>query len=265
MAVTSFIPTLWSARLLHSLDKATVGTSFINRNYEGEIKEKGNTVKINLIGAVTIGNYSANTDMTAAQTLNTTDTSLVITESKFFNFQVDDVDKVQAAGDLLDAAMGRAAYGLADEEDTYIFSTLGAGRKASNVVTKTSDIYADILALGKNLDKENVSRIGRRIAVTPDVYAELLADKHFVENSDSALAIAKTGYIGMVNGAEVYMSNNLPSGVHAIMTVVDATTYADQLSEVEAYRPEARFADAVKGLHLYGAKVVFPEAIATIE
>lgn len=266
MAITTFIPELWSARLIHALDKALVGKNFINRNYEGEIKNQGDTVHINTIGAITIGNYTRNTDFAnGPETLTTVPTDLKITESKMFNFQVDDVDKVQAAGELVDVAMGRAAYGLADEADTFIFATIVSGVNSGNVVTATTDAYKDAVGLRNKLDKANVPLQGRKMAVTPDYYAELLQDKHFVEASDAANAIAQNGVVGYISGMAVYITNNLPSGTKAMATVVEATTYADQISEVEAYRPEKRFADAVKGLHLYGAQVVYDTAIAVLQ
>lgn len=63
MAITTFIPTIWSARLLAHLDNSHVATSFVNRNYEGEITAQGDRVKINSIGDITIGDYTKNTDM----------------------------------------------------------------------------------------------------------------------------------------------------------------------------------------------------------
>ncbi|MEG0379971.1 MAG: P22 coat protein - protein 5 domain protein, partial [Eubacterium sp.] len=114
-------PTIWSARLLANLDNNHVATNFINRDYEGEIKQKGDKVKINSIGEITIGNYTG-AKIGDPETLTTTDQELVIDQGKFFNFAVDDVDKVQAAGPLMDKAMQRAAYGLTDVADKFIFN-----------------------------------------------------------------------------------------------------------------------------------------------
>lgn len=134
MAVTTFIPELWSARLLYALEKAHVATNLVNRNYEGEISNHGDTVHINTIGAITVKSYTKNTDIADPEVLSTTDQNLVIDQSKYFNFQVDDVDKVQAAGELVDTAMGRAAYALADVSDAYLLGVIAAGAAAGNTI-----------------------------------------------------------------------------------------------------------------------------------
>lgn len=252
MAITTFIPKLWASRLEYALDKAHVATQFVNRNYEGEIKNQGDTVHINFIGAITIDDYTKNADMNDPEELATTQKNLVISQSKYFNFQVDDVDRVQAAGELIDTAMGRAAYGLSDASDAYLFGVMSAG--AGSTVTKTTNAYADAVEMQMALNKANVPMTGRKMAVTPEYYAELLKDSHFVEASDAAHAIVTNGVVGYVAGMEVYISNNL-SGVSALATVNTSTTYAEQIASVEAYRMEKRFADGVKGLHLYGALV----------
>lgn len=113
MAITTFIPTVWSARLLAHLDSAHVATQFVNRDYQGDIQNAGDRVKINQVSAVTIRDYVKNTDMEQPETLSTAEQVLVVDQAKYFHFQVDDVDAVQAAAPLMDSAMERAAYGLA--------------------------------------------------------------------------------------------------------------------------------------------------------
>ena len=104
MAVTNFIPELWSARLLDALEKTHVAANLVNRDYEGEIRGQGDTVHINSIGSITVKDYAKNTDISAPETLSTTDQTLEISQAKYFNFQIDDVDAAQAAGDLMDKA-----------------------------------------------------------------------------------------------------------------------------------------------------------------
>lgn len=95
MSLDNFIPQVWSARLLENLNKNHVFVNLCNRNYEGEIKGYGDQVKINSIGRVTIGDYSKNTDITAPETLTDAQRILLINQGKYFNFQIDDVDRVQ--------------------------------------------------------------------------------------------------------------------------------------------------------------------------
>lgn len=283
MAVTTFIPELWSARLLYALEKAHVATNLVNRNYEGEISNHGDTVHINTIGAITVKSYTKNTDIADPEVLSTTDQNLVIDQSKYFNFQVDDVDKVQAAGELVDTAMGRAAYALADVSDAYLLGVIAAGAAAGNtigsaaapVALTASNVYENIVKLKTKLDKANVPNTGRTIVVPPDVHSLLLLDDRFAKSTATAGQEALiNGLVGRIAGFDVYMSNNVKTGTgtdtgktpyfEITAQITDATTYAEQIIKTEAYRMEKRFADAVKGLHVYGAKVTDGTKIAKI-
>ena len=154
MAITTFIPELWSARLLYALEKSHIATNLVNRDYEGLIQNQGDTVHIGSIGAITVSSYTANSDMSAPETLATTDQTLVIDQAKYFNFQIDDVDKVQAAGDLIDTAMGRAAYALADTSDAYLLGVIAAGADNGNVIgTKLAPIALTAANVYENLVK----------------------------------------------------------------------------------------------------------------
>ena len=283
MAVTTFIPELWSARLLYALDKSHVATNLVNRNYEGIIANQGDTVHINSIGAITVKDYTKNTDIAAPDALTTTDQTLVIDQCKYFNFQVDDVDKVQAAGDLIDTAMGRAAYALADVSDAFLLKTIAngvasankIGAKATLTALTASNVYENIVKMRTLLDKANVPTTGRTIVVPPEVYALLLLDDRFAKSgSDSGQNALLNGMVGRVAGFDVFMSNNCVSGAdggsgstaYFVITaqVASATTYAEQIIKTEGYRMESRFADGVKGLHVYGAKVTDGSQIAAM-
>jgi hypothetical protein len=274
MAITTFIPQLWSARLLYNLDKSHVATNFVNRNYEGIIKNQGDTVKINSIGAINVFDYTRNTDMEEPQVLETTEQVLTVDQAKAFNFAVDDVDKVQAAGDLMDTAMGRAAYALNDVSDAFLLGVIAAGASADNTISDvkltSSNVYENMVALRTKLDKANVPAAGRSVVVPPEVYALLLLDDRFVKASDggTANAVLLSGEVGRVAGFTVYMSNNVVNtgGTFTVTAQVPyATTYAEQIVSTEAYRMEKRFSDAVKGLHVYGAKVTDSNAIAALK
>ena len=283
MAVTTFIPELWNARLLYNLEKAHVASNFVNKDYEGEIKNLGDTVHINKIGPVTIKTYTKNTNIAAPEEIGTTDDTLVINQSKYFNFQIDDVDAAQVAGkDIIDTAMGRAAYGLSDASDAYLFGLMAANGDSANYVgtaeapiqLTASNIYANIVALRTKLDKANVPTTGRKLDVSPEVYAVLLQCPQFIQlqAGHEAQNAVVNGLVGKIAGFDIYETNNAvyttPSSKQAYWTLtgtVDtATTFAEQIIKTEAYRPEGRFADAVKGLHVYGAKVVDAKQIATL-
>ena len=274
MAVTTFIPELWSARLLYALEKSHVATNLVNRNYEGVIANQGDTVHINSIGAITVKDYTRNSNIADPEILTTADQTLEIDQAKYFNFQVDDVDKAQISGDIIDTAMGRSAYALADVSDAFLLKTIASGAASANKIgakatltaLTASNVYENIVKMRTLLDKSNVPTTGRTIVVPPEVYALLLLDDRFAKSgSDSGQNALLNGMVGRVAGFDVFMSNNCVSGTdggsgstpYFVITaqVAAATTYAEQIIKTEAYHMEKRFADAVKGLHVYGAKV----------
>ena len=271
MSVATFIPTLWEARLLANLDNEHVATNFVNRDYEGEIKQKGDKVKVNSIGDITVKKYTKGTDIDDPEDLTTEDQDLIIDQADYFNFAVNDVDKVQAAGTLMDKAMQRASYGLSESSDAFIFKTMASGaklkvRSASDATELTStNAYAILVDIKTAMDKKNVPKSGRKIAVPPEMEGLLLLDPRFVatgsQNAEGRLA---NGLIGRAAGFDIYVSNNLPltGGVYTMIAAVPmATSYAEQIVETKAYEPEKSFADAVKGLQVYGAKVFYPYCI----
>ena len=283
MAITTFIPELWSARLLYALEKSHVATNLVNRDYEGVIANQGDTVHINSIGAVTVKDYTRNSNITDPEVLTTSDQTLEIDQAKYFNFQVDDVDKAQISGEIIDTAMGRSAYALADVSDAFLLKTIAngvasankIGAKATLTALTASNVYENIVKMRTKLDKANVPNTGRTIVVPPEVYALLLLDDRFAKSgSDSGQNALLNGMVGRVAGFDVFMSNNCVSGAdggsgntaYFVITaqVAAATTYAEQIIKTEAYRMEKRFADAVKGLHVYGAKVTDGSQIAAM-
>ena len=282
MALTTFIPELWNARLLNALDKAHVFAGLVNRDYEGEIKKQGDTVHINTIGEVTIGTYTKDTDFTSGpQALTATDSTLVINQAKYFNFAVDDIDTAQAAGDIMDKAMQRAAYGLADAADKYLADQLAAAITTANgnqvgttaVALTKENVYENIVKMKTILDKANVPTTGRWLVVPPEMVTLILQDDRFVKTGGTkAEDTLANGWVARAVGFDIYESNNCNSTTASSTTTYTITagdegacTYAEQISDTEAYRPEKRFADAVKGLHLYGAKVVDPKRLAGLK
>lgn len=267
MAVDTFVPELWSAILLKGLEASHVATNLVNRDYEGEIRNAGDTVHINSFSPVTIKGYTKNSDIEEAERLTTTDQTLVINQSKYFNFGLDDVDKAQALGGLMERAMRSAAYGLADAADKFLFKTMAAGAETTIGTSSTAavqltaaNIYEEIVKVGVALDKKNVPSEGRWIVLPPEAKGLLLLEDRFVSTGGAkAEEVIRKGYIGEVAGFEVFISNNLSSGagqeVNILAGTREATTYAEQIIKTEAYRKEKGFEDGVKGLHVYGAKV----------
>lgn len=274
MAVSTFIPELWSARLLNALDKVHVAGNLVNRDYEGEIKQCGSTVHINSIGNVTVSDYSRNTDIEDPEELPLSAQTLDVDQAKYFNFQIDDVDAAQAAGDLMDKAMERSAYALNDVADAYILEMLANGASSDNTIGEDSpiaitadNIYSYIVSLRLILDKSNAPHEERTIVLPPEVYALLLQDSRFVGPGNMGEEVARSGFIGRIAGFDIYESNNCyrSGNVYNITAQTKgACTYAEQILETSAYRPEKRFADAVKGLHVYGAAITDDTQLALL-
>lgn len=283
MTLNNFIPQIWSARLLQNLNEAHVFANLVNRDYEGDIKGVGDTVKINAIGRVTIGPYTKNTNMAAAETLTDAQTTLVIDKANYFNFQIDDIDKAQQKPKVMDEAMREAAYGLSRAVDTElakIHTSTPAGNKVGGdganakfglVLTAGSSLYDYLVDLKVILDENNCPDDGRRWVVVPAwAHGALLKDSRFVNATEMGNQIRMNGLIGKAAGLNVYLSNNVTDDGKSVKTYriiashPAAVSYAEQISGVEAYRPELRFADAVKGLHVWGYKVVRPALVATL-
>lgn len=271
MAITNFIPEIWSANLLQPLQNAEVFGSVVNHDYEGDISNVGDTVHITTLANVTVGDYKAHTDI-KIEALTDTQQSLLIDQSKYFGFEVDDVEKRQAANDVIAPATANAAYQLADAADQYISKLLADGADSGNKLTavKSTDpskLYDTIVDLGVKLDEANVPSEGRWVVVNPAQYGLLLRDTRFISASDAAHGTLLNGIVGEAAGFSVRKSNNIPVAL-TVATIIAgsniAATYAEQITSVEATRKEKGFADIVKGLHLYGAKVVNPKALATV-
>lgn len=278
MAITNFIPEVWSAELLTALEKSLVyaAPGVVNRNYEGEISQYGDTVHITNLVDPTIGTYTKHTDITIEDVDDATQV-LTISQSPYFAFEVDDIEKRQARGDVLSEQARRAAYLLRDKADTYVAGLMGTGVDAGNLVAEqtlatASAAYDLLVDLSVLLDEDNVPTEGRFVVVTPKFHGLLLKDQRFVGAGDAQGAATRAnGFVGEAAGFSVRKSNNAPDGPGAgagklVIAGSDmATTFAQQIASVEAFRMEKRFADGVKGLHLYGSKVVRPTALAAAD
>lgn len=270
MAISNFISTVWSETLIKQLDQEYIGVKNCNRDFEGEIRGKGSTVKICSIGDITISDYTKNTDLSDPQTLSDSATNLVIDQAKSFNFQIDDVDRAQSTPKLMELAMSQAAAALAEVADKYVYS-LYTGVSSDNTETVaelTEDNVVDsIISLREKLYANGVnSNIPLCLEVSPAVAMLILKAKLWT-SSDNSSAMSN-GALGNLVGFEVFVSPNVAvdsSGyTKCLARTKRAVAFAEQINEIEAYRPELRFADAVKGLHLYGAKIVYPKEICLL-
>lgn len=281
MAIDNFIPEIWSARLIRRLEKAFryAQPGVANRDWEGEISQKGDTVRINSIGPVTIFDYAKNTDMASPEALTDAQTTLSITKSKAFNFAIDDIDKAQGNPAVMDAAMQEAAFGLRDGVDTFIaaqYVDISASNFIATDASPKTDLatagkaYEYLVDLGVLLDNNDVPEENRWVVVPPWYHGWLQKDARFVGNGTQANDdVLRNGLVGRAAGLDILVSRNVPATSATVSFKVIAGhsvawTFAQQVSEIEGYRPEKRFADAVKGLLLYGAKCTRPDKLAVL-
>jgi len=288
VAITNFIPELWSAAVQLPFEKALVfgQPSVVNRDYEGQIKQQGDTVNITTIGDPTIKTYDKTVDI-EVEDLSDGTIKLLIDQGDYFAFRVNDVDKVQAAGDFQGPATQRAGYGLKDKVDRYIagFAALAAGSGGPITANRLGNVsvvngtgtgkpgagqtsaWNVLVDLNQKLNEQSVPTDGRYVIVSPSFYSALLNDPRFTRVDASGTSEGlRNGIVGRALGFDVLMSNNTVSASSRNLIVAGvpgALSFASQIVETEALRSEKRFADIIRGLHVYGAKITRPEGIAT--
>ena len=274
MSIDNFIPTIWSARLFQRLDLVAVYADVVNRDYEGEISGAGDTVKINEVGEITVFNYTKDTDF-AVQVLDGAQKLLVIDQQKGFAFEIDDIDRVQQKPKLMDEAMRKAGVAMATVVDTFIASHHGdagstTGTDGTPIALNSVNFYESLADIAQALDERNVPQDGRFIVLPPWAHQKLIIANQAQDQANSE--VLRNGRVGTAHGFDIRMSNNVPFGAGGSATTKSkilagtrrALSFAGQIDSLSAFQPEKRFADAMKGLMVYGAKVVDPDALHTL-
>ena len=273
MAITNFIPEVWSAAILEALRAKLVFPSLCNRDYEGDIREAGDTVHITGYDDVTVHKYVRGQAITVNDVNDKEAAVLEINQSDYFAFKVNDLNKAQAKADMTGKFTNSAAYNMMKNVETYISNLMDTAvdTPAKTVSVDTpADAYLAVVEAGRKLDVQNVSDEGRWLVVSPDFYALLLQDSRFIEGTEAGHNTLLNGVVGQVRGFTVVKSNNVPRksaspDTQSILAGTNAAvTFAQQVSQVEAMRMQTDFADMVRGLDLYGAKVIRPECLTKI-
>jgi hypothetical protein len=277
MALTNSQVTIFANELQSSLKKALVfaGPQTVNRKYQGSIQSVGDSVRIRSISRPTIGDYVKNVTTIVPETLTDAERTLLIDQAKYFAFEIDDVDmaQVQNGGGLTSEAALESAYGLADVADLYVaglYTGAAAANKISTTAITTSALaVTGLVELKVKLDNANVPNAGRYVIVPPWYEGLLIQSSAFISVADSGSSEAlRNGHIGRAFGFDVFTSNNVTNVVGDDYLVsagyTGAITFATQINKVEGYRPEDSFSDAMKGLNLFGSKLVRPTGIATL-
>lgn len=266
MAYANFKPTVWSQFIQNELDKKCKLVDDCWRQFEGEAK-KGSRVKVLGVGSPTIGDYTGDSIGTP-EVVSDMSVYLDIDQSKYFNFMVDDVDKAQSVPGLMEALMEEATRKMARARDSFVASlAVEAGCMSQSAAITTADEAKAAIDEGLLWLKENDVDVDSDVVIeiAPFLY-HLFRDKlmEIKTNNDDLI---KKGVVGMYDNCRVKVSNNLYSdGTDTYMMLRSnrAIAFAGAVDETEAYRPEDYFSDALKGLNVFGAKVIRPKELYVI-
>ena len=264
MAVTNFIQTIWSKKIQDDLELKCKLVDNCLRSYEGDIKN-ASTVKILGVGEPTIKDYDRATGI-QPEAMSDRGQDLVIDQAKAFAFLVDDIDKAQSVPGLPEEYQRKSVHGLAVARDTYIANLIKGATNATVAEALSKDaikaaIDEAIVALReRNFDEEGV------IEISPMVYNYF--KNELITLSTNNPEYIKKGIVGMYDNFEVIMSNNMAKDsthVYCDIRGKKAIAFAGQINEVEAFRSDTYFADVVRGLDTFGAKIIDQARIQAIK
>lgn len=274
----TFIPTIWAKRFESQLDKMLVAEAICNRFYEGDIKQAGDRVKIFTPGDVTAKTYTKDTNHATPDTTTGTDVTLLIDQQKYFNYQLDAITLAQVPIPVQTAYMQRAMYAIRDVIDQYVlglYVNVASGNKQTPAAVFTSsNVYTEFLALYRIMTDAKIPLEGRYVVVSPRVL-EVINAYLGARNTVLGDAVNVNGYVGNFAGFKIYLSHNAPvtaedvggtastEVVHNCLAGTDiGITLAKQIPEgtLINYTPELRFATAIKGLTVYGARMLYTGA-----
>lgn len=268
---SAFIPEIWSQKLNNMLTKNCVMLQCVNRNYEGEIKNQGDTVKIITPAAVSISTVT-DSAITYSE-LNPTEADLVIDQKKFFAFKIGDIAQAQANQDIMEAHLQNAKSAIEEVQDSYLLGQ-HAYVDSNNIVGGTTavsldktTIYSNFVQLALKLKNSNAINNNQKpwVVINPTIESYLLQSTEFISAYNVADETLREGAIGRIAGMDVLVSTNLTatdSKYYVLAGTNEAITFASQLSKIESLRDKDSFSDLVRGLYLYGAKTVQTKSLA---
>ena len=284
--LSKIIPEAWSLSLNKKLDKSGVAMKMVNKIYEKDIKNFGDTVNIGEIGDVTVSDYSedASNGGVTYQRVDATSQQLKLDQSKAFGFFLSDISQAHSnIQDLQAKFEARAKTAIDLVKDTYIlsaFAEIPSENKKDNVTLTKDNAYSVLVWLAKTLKNNNAIQVKNDkvfktnqaageampyVVINPDVEAILVQSPDFIHATNAGDRVLREGSIGTIAGLDVMVSTNLPTTggkVNIMAGINEAIAYAGNISKVETMRDDKFFGDNVRGLYVYGKKVVLPKALA---
>ncbi len=268
-----FVPEIWSTILNSGFDNTGVMDSCVNKKYEGEIQNAGDTVHIQTFGNVTIRDYGSS-DITYETPTGTT-TPLTLDQQSYFAINVPDIAAVQSSVDLIQGYANKAKTAIALKKDTFLLGK-HADVPAANIVSSTgyrldkSTIYSKFVELAKVLKNNNaVDSTGRNMwcVINPEVEATLIQAPEFCHATETGDKTVRDGAITKIAGMDIMVCTNLQpvaDKIYVMAGVTDSISYAGQVAKIEDIRFEKRFGTGIRGLYVYGAKTGNPNQLAKL-
>ena len=269
---STFIPEIWSKKLNQMLEKNCVMMQCVNKNWEGEISQQGDTVKIITPADVTVSTLTS--DNITYTSLAPKSQDLVIDQKKFFAFKIDDVAKVQSNMDIMEAHLVNAKKAIEEVQDSYLLAmhtdvteSNTVGSESLPITLDKSTIYEHFVKLSLALKNSDAVHAGVRpwVVINPNIESYLLQSPEFIKAYNVADETLRDGAIGRIAGMDVLVSTNLTdidNKYYVLAGTNNAITFASRLAKIESLRDKDSFSDLVRGLYLYGAKTVQPKALA---
>ena len=275
MAYSNFIPSVWEESINRELERACVFVEDCNRQYEGLVSKKGDSIHILGVGKPSIKSIdraNASGEIDEAEEINDTSVIMNINQIRYFNYKVGDIDKAQAVGGLMDALSQETSEGLANEMDKFI-ANMATGTDVptlsaeATLVTKDNvlSIIDDAIQTLQENDVNMAS--GITLTVSPRFYK--LFKQAYISKDTSNSEELKNGRVAMYGNVTIKLSNNVAKTEdgtvdNIMLRTKRAIAFVNPLTHTEAYRPEKSFADAVKGYALFDGKVVRPKEIVNV-
>ena len=270
MSVANFFPEIWATGILKERDMVMVAANHCNRDYEGQIKEKGDRVKILTVGDVASYDYVRNADLNPPDQLTDEAQWLDIDQAKYCHIGIDDVDKAQAANGsaLMKEGQRKLGIKMADDVDSYIFglyTLIAAGQTIDGTAGITSaNVFNFLAAIRTKFKQANVPNSETiYLEVAPAIYEKFVIAR-IAQDTDNSKTITSGEVAKRLYGIEISESNNivLATDIYKCFARTKAgISYASQLTETVGYKPEKRFGDAIKALQVFGAKIVRPKEV----
>jgi hypothetical protein len=292
-----FLPSVYSKKVLNFFRKASVVEAITNTDYAGEISAFGDSVKIIKEPVISVYDYTRGSDTTQTK-LTDQELTLVVDSAKAFKFIVDDIETNMSHVNFKEVASSSAAYALRDSYDAAVIATMFSGVSSSSPdhvlgADNATDLAAgtfdgtgnldigfgssehdpiDVMArMARLLDEQNVPEEGRWFVASPDFYEQLgqASSKLLSVDFNAGQGSIRNGLVssGKLRGFDMYKSNNIASTSNAagkcLAGHISSTATANTILSTEVLRDPSSFGDIVRGLHVYGAKVLRGEALVS--